>query len=272
MQMRSSGMANPEAGEGIWVSGLPSSSPRARVRCSGTFVPQRHAWRASSVPESGPTRPVPPAPRPFAERAPSRPRSAPRRPGECAELGHRKPSKTRAPASLGAGGWRRASAGTPHSPLVPRPFRPPPRALWLPADCRSVPRGSGSGQPAGPGNSSTVHGTEKSTHHLIRRGSWSAGSRGAAGRSSPAQPRPGSWSHPVGPPAPPPPGRQRARAQSPPGRRRSGEAAACAVDRAGGARCGHGPRDAPVSHLLLLLPPLPARFPVARDHLRYVLG
>lgn len=102
-------------------------------------------------------------------------------------------------------------------------------------------------------------------------GSWSAESRGAAGRSSPPQPRPGSGSHTACPPHPPTPGKQRARAQSPPGRRRSGEAAACAVDPAGGAHCGDGPRDAPDSHLLLLLPPLPAGLPVAWDHLRYVL-
>lgn len=118
-----------------------------------------------------------------------------------------------------------------------------------------------------------LHGPQhrKSTHHLIRRGAGARRARvllAAPPHPSPAR-APGVTQ--LAPPPPPAPGRQRARAQSPPGRRRSGEAAACAVDRAGGAHCGDGPRDAPDSHLLLLLPPLPAGLPIARDHLRYVL-
>lgn len=241
------------------------------MRCSGTFVPQHHAWRAPpgpsfwsdppdsprcSTPLCGACTPPPPPPAtPLRAAAPE---------GVCRELCHRKPSKlVRRPHSARV---RAANLGWDWTaPLVRRPPCLLPRASWLSADCGSVPPGSGWAW-------KLQHGSElrKSTHHLIRRGAGAQ--RAGALPAAPPHPSPARALGVTQLALPPPtPGRQRAWAQSPPGRRRSGEAAACAVERAGGARCGDGPRDAPDSHLLLLLPPLPARLPVAWDHLRYVL-
>lgn len=231
-----------------------------------------HPW----VPDSGLTRLIstpPPIHTPLEELALSRPlppgsplpAAASR--GECRAL-PRQAVQTRAPASLCAGAGGEPRLG-PRSSARPETARPSPRLLALggPPDCPSGLRL----WPAGPGK--LLHGPQhrKSTHHLIRPG---AGAQ-RAGALPAAPPHPSPARAPgvtqLAPPHPPTPGKQRARAQSPPGRRRSGEAAACAVDPAGGAHCGDGPRDAPDSHLLLLLPPLPAGLPVAWDHLRYVL-
>lgn len=223
------------------------------MRCSGTFVPQHHAWRAPPGPSfwSGPpdsprcstplcgacTPPPPPPATPLRAAAPK---------GVCRELCYRKPSKlVRRPHSARV---RAANLGWDWTaPLVRRPPCLLPRASWLSADCGSVPPGSSWAW-------KLQHGSElrKSTHHLIRRGAGAQ--RAGALPAAPPHPSPARALGVTQLALPPPtPGRQRAWAQSPPGRRRSGEAAACAVERAGGARCGDGPRDAPDSHLLLLL-------------------
>lgn len=224
------------------------------------------------VPHSGLTRLIlPAAPHPLcrAPTHPSPPRpplSAPRRPGRVqSSTNASSPNSCARHAQRGCG--RRAWAGTE---LLRRsggrPACRPARLLALGElrDCPARLLQLGLETPA-PFRAQKIDSSPNSP------GSWSSEPGALLGDPPHPSPARALGVTQLAPPPPPTPGRQRAWAQSPPGRRRPGEAAACAVERAEGARRGDGPRDAPDSHLLLLLPPLPARLPVARDHLRYVL-
>ena len=193
------------------------------MRCSGTFVPQHHAWRAPPGPSfwsDPPDSPrcstplcracvhLPPPPAiPLRAAAPQ---------GVCRAL-QPQAVQTRAPATLRAGAGSESGLG-PYCSAGPEAALPAaPRLLAL-GGLRVCPTGLQPGL-----ETPALFRAQQVDSSPNSLGSWSAESRGAAGRSSPPQPRPGSGSQSSPPLRPPPladkgPGHSRRLAADAPGR------------------------------------------------------